>query len=193
MSKLTEIKETLELNPEVGFWGVGDKKFWPDMNNKNIIQRIDIYVAPKNGLYKPPELNDFMSRLVLNQTSNGFLYAHYYRTTSGGLLVLGNLTFNEEVGRAIATREIQIDDPELQNLERLINGKMTEELGYFSHPILRVIKVRPMPNEAYVMDLLSGKIPEHIYTPSEAIPFSTLKQYKEISRGENPTEVTHSV
>ena len=155
MSKLTIIRQSLETNPEILIAKVFEENYLPERKG-HLSHTIDFWVAPKNGLYTAVELQAFMMCLIPEELEptykDNFLHLHHDRKSD---LIFGKLYFDENIGQEKVTRICTLTDEELLNTSKFINGqRIIEE----SQPYQRRIGVRPFPSEAFVEDILRGKL-----------------------------------
>jgi len=156
MSKLTLIRHTLEKNPNVTIVHVDEKNYLPERYMR-FSHTVDFWIAPKTGLYTADELQDFMMELVpegLKPTT-----VNNFRQYNGDLS-FGRLYFDEKIGeeRTITKKILTLSDEELLNVAGFVDGKRASIDTEVTEEYRRSTSVRPFPNEAFIGDLLKGKL-----------------------------------
>lgn len=202
MSKLEIIKNALEKNPNVVIGNVSEGVYVPGIGDKwkhtlpevatyvlpglgsNTIHAVCYHIAPIGGLYTPNKLNEFMMELAIDFE----LKPSYINRISENLLYPigvdgGSLHFSEVVGEEKIVREITINEPNLKNLEGLIEGKktITEYEDLF-----RTISIKIFPNIPYLKDYINPKFVVSRYNAENLAKYKYLgnKFYKKYIKKE---------
>jgi len=178
MNKLRTVREYLKTNPDV----IIVKDFESNFLEKNSYcckygdYNVDLYVAPKNGLYTAEELQEFMMGLIpdgLMPTHKRDFSLKRPDITSTRYLQHGYLYFDEEIGkeRKIVQRDQIITHEDLMNSEGFFDGKR-EICNDISKTLMLRTAVKPFVNEAYALDVLARKVGDN------EIPIETINKYK---------------
>ncbi len=161
MSKLSDIREFLQSDPEVIIANTKNKNFISEVVGKregNIIYSVDFHVAPKKGIYTAHGLGNFMDRLIPPGMSPDNKYKAWERYAKYGHdvasrfeeLKLGHMSFSEEVGQLTATRDYKLNDGELSDIQEFITANVVSpEIT----SLIRFTSVYLYPNEGLARDI----------------------------------------
>ena len=177
MNKLRTVREYLKTNPDV----IIVKDFESNFLEKNSYcckygdYNVDLYVAPKNGLYTAEELQEFMMGLIpdgLMPTHKRDFSLKRPDITSTRYLQHGYLYFDEEIGkeREIVQRDQIITHEDLINSEGFFDGKR-KIYNDLSKTLMLRTAVKPFVNEAYALDVLARIVGDN------EIPIGTINKY----------------
>jgi len=149
MSNLVIIERALQSNPKIIYGKTQDDVNLPERSDPAYF--VGLWVAPKDGLWTPEDLNEFMGGLVtgLEPTEKAEFAQH------PDYLSLGAMHYDQEIGSETVTRDIRIDVPELQNLDRMVDGKLrlTEKITLIDRTWIDIF-----PSEEIARDFFDHKL-----------------------------------
>lgn len=122
MSKLTLVRMALQNNPKIMIVGAPERNHLPD-RSECWSHTMDLYVAPRVGVYEAEELQAMMMSLVpgLEPTRKDD-----FRDCDHDI-EFGKLYFDEVIGTEYVRREIVLSDEELFSTSGFTDGKLIIE------------------------------------------------------------------
>lgn len=176
MSNLENIKKALKKLEDNG--AITQKEivrtYLPYTDPDGYGQKVNLWVAPKEGIYTPTGLQEFMETLLPDYKPNKV--KNFYK--EGGVMILGRLSYVERIKdlkRVMTTSDHEAfkDDEELKSVGFDKDKIELPEEG-IQH-IDRLILVRPVPNELALDDIISKRL-----THEDLIDMKQVRLYQKM-------------
>jgi len=177
-SKLTIIRQFLESNPNAVIVATREKTYFPEgmKDRSGTIHFFYFRVAPRQGLYTPEGLEEFMLGLIPVGLEPSYVYKPFVRRDNftgrtGENFYFGDVDFNETVGRS--THTYTLTDEELLNAIGYENRVSVIE----GVPAKRRITVKSYPDQAIAKHFAESNSEE---TDPEGVD---IMPYSEVNKG----------